>query len=311
MKVTVVVENKQGQVLGQSVTTKERITIGRDAICTISLSDEKIAPLENEIYLLNDECWLQVSKDGASVTLKGKQYRTIKIEEGSTLFFRNYTLKVLLQASQEINNEATRVVDPIDLKTRVVSTDDAMTRVVQIEESTRIVERTEEYIGNLPTGDEKTRVLAVADEKTRVIDNIDFKPKAVVSNKKISSYEKKEEAMSFGFEEESDANDFQNSERFDQWSRSLSQFNMKDIGLTALAIFVCLFVGKWLFFSGGSQDLRLDKVASEQEHKLNQMGSKNSDVSQTSPRQDPVDIPIHSVTREEYMRSLSSFFDKH
>lgn len=312
MKVTIIVHNKAGHVLGQAVTSKERIIIGRDAACTISLSDDKVASIENEIYLMNDECWLQVSKEGAPVTLKGKQYRTIKIEDSSTLFFRQYSLKIILEKSADAGIEATRVVDSADLKTRVVSNlNEEKTRFVQENESTRILEKTAEFVGLPEELNEPTRVLETVDEKTRVVEDHDFQPKiAPRALRKAVVEVNNEDTMSFGFEKESELSGFRKNIQFNRLSQRLSQLSVQELGFIAITTIVSIFVIKFMFFNGKNQDLSLEKVVSEQELKLQKMQTSSAQALSGAPLS-PTDQTIQSVTREEYLRSLSSFFDKH
>ncbi len=157
-KISVFIESKTGEVLGEVFSFKDRISIGSSDECSICLKNIKLAELEHEIYFLNGECWLQVGKDGAPVTSIGKQHRSIKITQSSQFQFRDLVLKIILDSIPEFESEATKIVNEAMLensdKTRIVSqseptlevvlsaadlTDSEATRVVSDFEQTKII----------------------------------------------------------------------------------------------------------------------------------------------------------------------------
>jgi hypothetical protein len=133
-KISVFIESKSGEVLGEVISFKDKISIGSGDDCSICLKNIKLAELENEIYFLNGECWLQVGKDGAPVTFLGKQHRSIKISQSSQFQLRDVVLKVILDSIPEFESEATKIVNETMLensdKTRIVSQNEPTLEVV-------------------------------------------------------------------------------------------------------------------------------------------------------------------------------------
>ena len=124
-KISVFIESKSGEVLGEVISFKDKISVGSGEDCSICLKNCKFAELENEIYFLNGECWLQVGKDGAPVTFMGKQHRSVKITQSSQFHLRDVILKVILDSIPEFESEATKIVNETmsenSDKTRIVS----------------------------------------------------------------------------------------------------------------------------------------------------------------------------------------------
>lgn len=314
-KIYVTVESSQGRVLGRCESSKERITIGRAPTSLIRIDDDKVSSLECEIYLLNDECWLQVSKEGSAVSFKGKQFRTLKIEESSVLYFRHLVLKVDFTKPQEVDTEKTRVLSGLELAPPIkkeetpLSTGLEMTKVVleptsadlDISEKTRVVTTDMEHTRVVQADAEATRIVSTDTEKTRVVAysaKVDHAPDKELSTSITEDdiYAVDEAKTPFNIKDYLESNNI----------------NFKELSLIALSIVVTIGVGKWLFFSSSKETVNLDLVAQEQQKKLMIADPQRSLAPSLNPPQAPI-APSETApaTREEYLRSLSSLFDKH
>lgn len=195
-KISVFIESKTGEVLGEVFSFKDRISIGSGNECSICLKNINLAELENEIYFLNGECWLQVGKDGAPVTFMGKQHRSIKISQSSQFQFRDVVLKVILDSIPEFESEATKIVNETMLensdKTRIVSRSEPTLEVVISApelsdlESTRVVSDLEQT--KIVSPQEVTRVLTVMESAALVQDESTLTNTKIPTSKTQTSY---------------------------------------------------------------------------------------------------------------------------
>lgn len=195
-KISVFIESKTGEVLGEVFSFKDRISIGSGNECSICLKNINLAELESEIYFLNGECWLQVGKDGAPVTTMGKQHRSIKITQSSQFQFRDVVLKVILDSIPEFESEATKIVNETMLensdKTRIVSQSEPTLEVVLSApelpdlESTRIVSDLEQT--KIVSPQEVTRILTVVESAAPVQDENTLTNTKISPTKSQTSY---------------------------------------------------------------------------------------------------------------------------
>lgn len=346
-KMYITVEDSRGHVLGKAETSKERVIIGSGANATVRINDEKLAAIENEIYILNGECWVQVSKEGSAIGFKGKQFRTIKLEENSTLYFKHLVLKVSYDKPLEADQEKTRVVSsqearPVEKnehndkgnlemtlagielneKTRVVSSDIEKTRIVapippQAEaipldtEKTRVITPQAIKIDVASTDVEKTRVLTTDYESTRIVTSENEVTKVQMTPSWADS--EKESPRTASVTEEdiygTDPSTFPfNLKEF----LSSKNITIKEVSLIAFCAVVGLLVIQWLFLGSKTSSENLDQLAQEQQSKLSTVISKREAKPEMVPAKLPEDTSETTpITREEYLRSLSSLFDKH
>ncbi len=314
-KIYVTVESSQGRVLGRSESSKERITIGRAPSSTLRLDDEKVAASECEIYILNGECWLQVSKEGSAVSFKGKQFRTLKIEESSVLYFKNLVLKVDFTKPLEIDAEKTRVLSGLEMAPMVKKEDVWLSAEVEVtkaeleitkadldmSEKTRVVSVDMEKTRIVKPGIEATKIVTEDSEKTRVVpftgrDEKPFEAHVSTSITEEDIYGRDDEPIPFNLKDYLDR----------------KNINFKDLLVIALAMVVTIGVGKWLFFGPKGTPVSLDKIAQEQQIKLQLTDPQRQRPPPLNTFQaDTVPAEVLPATREEYLRSLSSLFDKH
>lgn len=275
MKMSIFIESKSGEPLAQSLMQKERFTIGRSANCDIHLDDPRIPDVEMEVYSHNDQCWLQMSKEAGSVTYKGKQYRSLSFNESSNFLFRDYVLKVIVEKEMTGEFEATRIVKgSIDEATKIVDSSK--------EEHTRLVK---------PTHDESTRIVSFSDAKTVM--------EAPQQNKKVQNTKKIDE----NFDDKILENyQLQSSHWLVEKILENKEKKIEIALYVSIGIVVSLLIRAiW----GGSSQESLTKVVDERSSQLASLKSSDRD-------QKPVDEKnVTAVSREDYIRELSSLFDKH
>ncbi len=244
-KISVFVESKTGEVLGEVFSFKDRISIGSGEECSICLKNNKLAELEHEIYFLNGECWLQVGKDGAPITSLGKQHRSLKISQSSQFQFRDMVLKVILDSIPEFESEATKIVNETMLdnsdKTRVVSQSERTLEVVSSApdltdlEATRVVSNLEQT--KILSAQEATRILTVAESVAPAFDETTLTNTKIQFKKNKQSYEILIARRNIS----SQINDFFDSQDFSRVRANvqdlLNQFQIKERIFPILGVF--------------------------------------------------------------------------
>lgn len=349
IKISVFLEDKSGKTLGEAHSEKEKIIIGSSDECSLKINDNKISPIESEIYSVSGECWIQVTKEGAPLTFNNRQYRTLKIEKNSEIQFRNYKLKILIESaakkqevqpgfdlsldSTKILNEPTNLV--LDDATRIVKKEEAensseATRVVPMNEATRIVanhEATRAIENNEATrvvdlseatrivqANEATRVENLEKEETLEKFNFDENKTRIVDYKETKKEKLTKKELSVDEEEDdfffNKSNDTDNVRKLSVPPELIKYVDthLKEIAFFAFAAFVCLLIGKTLLFNGKSKKIDLEQLANSQIQTLKKESASSSAVD--SNKLMHVEKTVQAVSKEDYLRELSSLFDK-
>lgn len=334
IKISVFLEDKSGKAIGEAHSQKEKITIGSSEFCSVKINDNKVSPIESEVYSVSGECWIQVAKEGAPITFKNKQYRTLKIEKNSELQFRNYKLKVMIESavdhavasegfdlsvdSTKFVNESTKLVldestrilkkesDDTAEKTRIVSNNEA-TRVVSLNEATRVVPINEAT--RIVESNEATRVVNLEKEDTIAHVNFDENKTRIVS-----PYEQKKESRSKSEDEDFFFNSSPKKEHINrinlppEFVKYLDD-HLKEVLFFALAGFICIYIGKTVLFDAKPKKVNLEQVAENQIQKF-QKDSSNIRNDSEVDKLKHVEKTVQAVSREVYLRELSGLFDR-
>ncbi len=313
-KISVFVESKTGEVLGEVFSFKDRISIGSGNECSICLKNIKLAELENEIYFLNGECWLQVGKDGAPVTFMGKQHRSIKISQSSQFNFRDVVLKVILDSIPEFESEATKIVKETMLessdKTRIVSQSEATLEValpvpdVSDSEATRVVSDFEQT--KILSAQEVTRVLTVADSvPTAVQDENTLTNTKIQLKRSKPSYEIQIAEKNIS----SQINDFFDSQDFSRVKANvqelLNQFQIKERIFPILGVLFIVIAG-FMIATRENPAASTDILAGSQ--KTNERAPVSTKPTPTPNGAAVSEVPS-SQTKDGYLSEMSRLFE--
>ncbi|MBY0384936.1 hypothetical protein K2X05_07240 [bacterium] len=325
IKISVFVEDKSGKVLGEAHSQREKIIIGSAEDCSLKINDNKVSPIESEVYSVSGECWIQVGKEGAPVTYQNKQYRTLKIEKNSELQFRNYKLKVMIEPIAEkqaevgydLGGESTKIVNEptklvLDDATRIVKKEEEKsaeaTRIVVNSEATRIVEVNEAT--RVVEISEATRIVNLEKEETLAKFNFDENKTRIISQNESTK------KMPTSIDEESDFF-FNNSTKSNHFSKigippeliKYMDTHLKEVVFFAFASLICLYIGKTILFGSKSKKTNLEQIAESQIQQLQKdltIRNNNSDADKLKH----VEKTVQAVSKEVYLRELSSLFDK-
>ncbi len=326
-KISVFIESKAGELLGEVISFKDRISIGSGDGCSICLKNCKFAEVECEVYLLNNECWLQVGKDGAPVSYVGKQHRSLKITQSSQFYTRDVVLKVILDSVQEFESEATKIVNETLLdtseRTRIVSStatghaDVALdlsamerTRVVSASELTKIVAASEETKGGEAT------------EQTRIVTSISATNEPILENTLTSLDEitqaspqmnSKDDTRKYyiGVNEEDFLDKIQSffarqnfAELLGGSARWYEPLHLKEKIFPIIGI-VCIAVAIFIYASRGTKSSHPEMmVETKIPTKTLSVPAESTDVSRT---ENSTNASIQ--TKEGYLNEMSSLFD--
>jgi hypothetical protein len=289
-KMSVFVETLSGEVLAEVISFKDKITIGSSENCSVCLKNRKLADVESEVFVLNNECWLQVGKEGSPISLMGKQYRSIKITQSSQFHFRDLILKVILDSIPEFEGEATKIVNEALLdnseKTRLVMATDAPHVPEQPDiEATRIVSKRQESSPEFSL------------ETTRIVTPEENLPKV-----------KKTETIATDWEAEiAQRPDFGRASDF--FEQFLVQFHIKERIFPILGLsFVGLAAAVFILSNSGTSSIAQTPTKVVK----NEIPSTNVAPTETVVAEQEPAVGLESATsqtKDEYIRELSSLFN--
>lgn len=313
-KLSVFIESKAGEVLAEVISFKDKITIGSSEECSICLKNIKIAELESEIYFLNGECWLQVSKEGAPVSTQGKQHRSIKITQSTQFQFRDVVMKVILDSIPEFESEATKIVNQTMMdsseKTRVVAGEDAHLLM----ESTRIVDKDVD-IKTQPSmmmeDAEATRVVA-PDEATRVVIPqeatrvVSLNEETVTSTFIKNSFKKEPKTQKVQTQLDTEKSSFDFQSYIDSVEVFLEQFQLRERIFPILGV-VFVIIAVIMISSREENTAPGSSVAATKEPTNKELPS--AQPAHHAGLKSPSVEPVTTTTKEQYLREMSSLFE--
>ncbi len=296
------------------ISFKDKITIGSSEECSICLKNIKIAELESEIYFLNGECWLQVSKEGAPVSSQGKQHRSIKITQSAQFQFRDVIMKVILDSIPEFESEATKIVNQTMMdsseKTRVVAMEETHLSL----ESTRIIDKDTDVKAQpsmrmedieatrVVVPDEATRVV-VPQEVTRVVS---LDEQTVTSTFIKNSFKKDSRSQKEDVVVEREKSSFDIQSYINSVEVFLEQFHLRErifpiLGIVFVIIAIVMITSREEHPTSGSTVVATKEPINKE--------LQSTQAAHQVGLQAPSVESVTTTTKEQYLREMSSLFE--